>query len=142
MKRKLPAKVLGHNLWDIEIAYYIQELKAEPAEARALAVIRWMFQGNLHPLADALRDEPINPAILYELVRMINEDRLVVRRRGRSRPLDPAKHARNLAAIMLHEARGDLQIKSAEAVDAIAKGLGMDHELVRQVIRRRRKNTN
>ena len=124
---------MGH-----EIAYYIEHLKAEPAEAQAIAVIRWMFQGDLRPLADALRDDPINKAVLYELVRMINEGRLIVKRRGRSRPLEPAKHARNLAARMLYEARGEM--RSADTIDLIADHLGMSDELVRRAIRR--KSTN
>jgi hypothetical protein len=139
MKRKPRDQIQGKNPWDIDIAYCVAELKLDPAEARAVIAIGWMWSGDLRPLAECLWDDPPDERVLYELIQMINKGRLIVKFR-RGRPTEPAKHTRNLVARILYEKRDGM--KSAEAIEAIADQLGMSVELVRSAIRGGRKSTN
>ena len=73
------------------------------------------------------------------MARVIDQGLLTVNPRGRGRPTQPTTTIRNLLAAIRYENRGD--IKSDDAIQVIAEGLGMSPELVRRAIRHRRKIT-
>jgi hypothetical protein len=139
MKRKLN-KIDGHDPWEVEVAYYINVCQLDPVDARAWTIIRWMYLGDLRPLSAEIKKQgtAIDGAVLGSLERMIDEGLLTVKPRGRGRPTQPATTIRNTLAALRHENR---DIKSADAIQAIADEFGMSDELVRRAIRHRRKLT-
>jgi hypothetical protein len=136
-KRKLD-KIDGHDPWEVEVAYCINELKVEPIDARAIVIISWMYRGDLRPLAAALRDGPLDPPVLSQFLRMIDQDLLTVKRK-RGAPTQPSKSVRDLVIAFRHANR---EGKSADAIQALAEQFGISDELVRRAIRRRPKLTN
>ena len=135
-KRKLD-KIDGHEPWDIEVAYLIEHLEVDPVDACAIVVISWMYRGDLRPLAAALRDGPLDPPVLSQLLRMIDEGQLTVKRK-RGAPTQPSKSVRDLVIAFRYASR---EIKSADAIQEIAKDFNISDELVRRAIRRRKKTT-
>src|SRR5262249_32661140 len=131
-KRKLD-KIDGHDPWKVEVAYWIEHFKLDPIDARALTVIRWMLNGDLRPLAAALRDGPLDPPVLTQLLKMIDGDQLTVKR-NRGAPTQPSKQIRDIVLKALHENHTG---KSADAIQQLAKDFNTSDELVRRAIKRR-----
>jgi len=140
MAKRKQDHIDGHDPWEIEIAYMVEHLELDPTDARAWVVIRWMSLGDLRPLAAEIKKQgtALDGAILMSLERIINEGQLTVKRK-RGAPIKPAKSIRDLVIKFRHANR---TIKSAEAIQEIAKDFNISDELVRRAIRQRRKSTN
>jgi len=131
MKRNLD-KIDGIDPWKVEVAYWIKRFNLKPIDARALTVIRWMLNGDLRPLAAALRDGPLDPPVLKQLLRLIDEGQLTVKLK-RGAPTQPSKWIRDIVIKALHENRTG---KSADAIQQLAKDFKISDELVRRAIKR------
>jgi hypothetical protein len=131
-ERKLN-KIDGHDPWEIEVAHWVENFKLDPIDARALTVIRWMLNGDLRPLAAALRAGPLDPPVLSQLLRLIDEHRLTVKtgRRGAASP--PDKFPRDLAAAIFYQNKISAGIKSDQAVEEVASELGLTSDNVRKI---------
>jgi|SRR6516165_1761794 len=158
-KRRID-QIAGRNPWVFETHHWIRKVRKvrigkQPIDpdtarrltidtARGLTILRWMYGGNLRPLAAAIRshvrcrlrkglpeDRELNPAVLLLLARMIDDGRLSVKRRGRGNK-DPAIFARDL--LMLH-----LREREKKSEKEIADELDMTLEAVHQQLIKARK---
>jgi hypothetical protein len=127
----------GHDPWEIEVAYLVEHLKVDAIDARAIVVISWMCRGDDRPLAAALRYGPLDPPVLNQLLKMVDEGQFTAKRK-RGAPIQPGKSVRDLVIAFRHANR---DVKSAEAIQEIAKHFNVSDELVRRAIRRRNLNT-
>jgi hypothetical protein len=120
------------ELWDIEIAFYTDEHGMSALDARTFTICRWMWLGDLRPLADVIeKGGPLDPPLINMLVEFIHEDRLRVAKRGRGRPKKPDRFARNLVVARAYEAAGG---KSDKVFDYLAKAIGKSDRTVRQAV--------
>jgi hypothetical protein len=133
-KRKLD-QIDGYDPWEIEVAYLVEHLELDPVDALAIVVISWMYRGDLRPLAAALRAGPLDPPVLSQFLKMIDEGQLTVKRK-RGAPTQPSKSVRDLVIAFRYASR---EIKSADAIQEIAKDFNISDELVRRAIKRRPK---
>src|SRR5262245_48426130 len=98
--------------WEVEMAYYIHIKGFDPEKVRIAVILRWMYHGNLEPLAAEIKaGRPLDEAVLNMLMLMIVDDfewrppfQIVTRPRKRGRPKDPAKFIRDKMASLLYEA--------------------------------------
>jgi hypothetical protein len=145
-KRKLD-QILDERPWDVEIGYLINQRGFDLDRARTLTVLRWMYWGDLRPLAAAIyetgnNDLPkitLEKALLNYLARMIVEGRLTAQPPSPNKPQQVGKFARDYTAWFLY----DELIKdttSVEAVRQVAKALGIGEQSVRNAITYWRKN--
>jgi hypothetical protein len=140
MKRKID-HIGGHDPWEIEIAYWINHRGTDPDKARAFVIIRWMWHGDLRPLAAAIGEgHVLHQGVLNWLARMIDEDRLTIKRNRHGRPKPPDKFARDIVAALLYEDR--TTDNSKDAFKEIADILSMSHQSVRQAVTRWRKTSD
>src|SRR6516165_2070163 len=121
--------------WDIETQYWIDD-DFPPEVAHWLTIVRWMHNGNLRPLAAAIREGGVDPAILNFLVEMIDENRIKVRPLKRGSPKKPEQLARDL---LIAKAYGNRSGKSADRIEDLAKAIRMSQETVRKAITQSRK---
>jgi hypothetical protein len=135
-KRKLD-KIDGHEPWEVEVAYLVEHLKVDLIDARAMVVISWMYRGDDRPLAAALRHGPLDPPVLSQLLKMVDEGEFTAKR-NRGAPIQPSKSTRDLVIAFRHANR---DVKSTAAIQEIAEHFNVSKELVRRAIRRRRKIT-
>jgi hypothetical protein len=107
MKRKLREI---DDPWEHQIAFWVRG-GSDPETARLATIMYWANAGDLRPLVHAIAEAPkldgselvaIDGAILGFIARMINEDRLTMRRR-RGAPRSPDKFVRDLLAILDYE---------------------------------------
>lgn len=124
---------LGHD-WEIEaeIKIWIDRFKdidpdLAPDIARFVTIGRWMCNGDLQPLAAAIREGQVDGAILNLLADLIDDGRLSVKKRGRGAFRQPAKFARDRVAFALYH-------KAKKSEDEIADILGMSEASVHQAI--------
>lgn len=137
IKRKLD-QIDGHNLWDIEEAFYINHGGVDPDKARTVVIFRWLWHGDLRPLAAAFDEgRQLPQAVLNLLHDMILEGRLTVTPRRRGSPKKPDKAARNIVAALAYENHPG---KSKEAFAEIADAIGMSEQTVRQAVTAWRKS--
>jgi hypothetical protein len=136
MKRKID-QVGGHDPWDIEVAYWTNHRGVDPDIAHAFVIIRWMWHGDLRPLAAAIEEgHVLHQGVLNWLARMIEEGRLTVKRNRHGAPKPPDKFARDIVAALLYERRTN---NSKDAFKEIAATLSMSHQSVRQAVTRWRR---
>jgi hypothetical protein len=124
--------------WDIETQYWIDD-DFPPEVAHWLTVVRWMHQGDLRPLAAAIRKGDVDPAVLRALARMIDDGRLRIEPRRRGSPKKPETFARDLLLTRAYEAKAD---GSDAAFERIAEAIRMSPQVVRQAVTRWRKARN
>src|SRR5262245_31891097 len=117
--------------WEIEIAYYTNHRGFDPDKAWTLAIMRWMYLGDLRPLAAAIAEgRPLAPAVLNLMHDMILDKRLVVQSHH-GRPRKPELAARTIVAGLMYQP----DTKNSEAeFDRIADALGTSHQTIRQAI--------
>lgn len=140
MTKRKQDHIGGHDPWDIEVAYWINHRGADPDIANTWVIIRWMWHGDLRPLAAAIREgQALDQGVLNVLARMIEEGRLSMNRYGRSRPKSPDKFPGDIVAALLYQNR--TAEKSEEAFNEIANILSMSHQSVRQAVTRWRKTS-
>jgi hypothetical protein len=125
-------------LWEIETEFWIDR-DFPPEVAHWLTIVRWMEQGDLRPLAAAIRKGDVDRAVLNHVVKMIDANRLRVVPRKRGSPKKPEALARDLLLARAYESRPG---KSETRIEDIAKAVGMSHQVVRQAITRWRKFKN
>jgi hypothetical protein len=134
MKRRI-TKVDGQNPWEIEERIWIAK-GMSPDSARAFTTNHYMADGDLQPLAAAIRNHllkghKLHPATLFLLAEMIDDGQLVKARR-RGRPKKPGIFARDTIAFHLYE-------YSKKSEEEIAALLGMSQESVHTAIIKERK---
>ena len=117
--------------WETEIAFYVQHHGMPPLDARTFTICRWMYHGDLRPLAAALDDGPLDAPVIDMLTRLIREDRLRVTRGKRGRPSAPDQTGRSIAAALAYDAHPG---KSDEAFNEIAEAAGMSEQSVRNAV--------
>jgi len=145
-KRKLD-QILDEQPWDVEIGYLINQRGFDLDKARTLTVLRWMYWGDLRPLAATIyeagdNDLPtitLEKALLNYLARMIVEGRVTVQPPSPGKPEQVGKFARDYTAWFLHEELTK-EMSSGEAVRRVARALGISEQTVRQAITYWRKN--
>lgn len=122
-----------HEPWEVEIAFYTDELEMPALDARTFTICRWMWLGDLRPLAAAIDEGPLDAPVLDMLVRLIREDRLRVVPCKRGSPKKPERAGRDIAAALAYEAHPG---KSDEAFREIAEAIGMSEQTVRNAVTR------
>ena len=135
MSKRKRDQISGHDPWEVEIAALAEQLKLDRATARDIVVIRWMQRGDLRPLAAALREGQLDGEVVSQLLMMIDEGQLIVKRK-RGAPRQPSKRIRDIFIAALYENRTG---KSADAIQEIARDFNISDELVRRAIKRRPK---
>src|SRR5215831_19349123 len=94
------------DLWDVEVGYWIGNKGIDPNKARAFVIIRWMYNGDLRPLAAAIwKGQPLDQAVLNTLAKLIDDGRLTVKKPRHGRPKPPDKFARDILAAIIYENR-------------------------------------
>jgi hypothetical protein len=136
MKRKSD-KIDGHEPWELEVAALAEALKLDRTTARDAVVIRWMQRGDDRPLAAALRDGPLDGAVLSQLLKMVDEGQFTAKRK-RGAPRQPSKRIRDIFIAARYETRTG---KSDDAIQQLAKDFKLSDEAIRQAIKRRPKPT-
>ena len=139
MSKRKQDQIAGHNLWDLEIEDWIDHCGLHPDEARAWTILRWMYWGNLHPLAAAFRERwALDGAILDTLAEMIDEGRLRAKPHGSGAPFRPGKSTRDDIAARFREHLVN-QGKTPSEADRLAAALiGRGEESVRKAVTRSR----
>jgi hypothetical protein len=109
-KRRID-QIAGRKPWEIEIGYWNKQGLADPDTVRALVTNLRMLEGDLLPLAAAIRShlaakgrrvDELHPAVLEWLALMIERKRLSVKRRGRGNR-DPGIFSRDVLMFHLRE---------------------------------------
>jgi hypothetical protein len=129
--------MIEHSLWDVEVAFYTNKRGIDHDKARTFTIIRWMYHGDLRPLAAAIAEGfTLDQAVLNLLARMIIDGRLTIAPRQRGRPRKPELFARDVVAALAYEAHPG---NSEEAFEEIAKAIGVSDRTVRQAFTAYRK---
>jgi hypothetical protein len=147
MRKDKLDQIFDEQPWDVEIGYLINQRDFDLDKARTLTVLRWMYWGDLRPLAATIyeagdNDLPtitLEKALLNYLARMIVEGRITAKPPSPNKPQQVGKFARDYAAWFLYEELIK-DTKSAEAIRQVAKALGIGEQTVRQAITYWRKN--
>jgi hypothetical protein len=139
MSKRKADQIAGYNLWDLEIEDWINHCGLHPNDARAWTILRWMYWGNLRPLAAAIRArQPLNDVVLGTLAEMIDEDRLRAKPHGRGAPFRPGKSTRDSIAAAFRERLVSQGKTPAEADRLTAALIRRSEESVRKAVTRSR----
>jgi hypothetical protein len=139
MPKRKQDQIAGSNPWEIEIAI-LKSNGIDPEKARTVTIMRWMWMGDLRPLAWSIDQEhDLPPGVLNLLHDLIVEDRLTLKPRKHNAPKRPGKFARDYIAALAYEEHDG---KSDEAFAYIANAIGMSKQTVRQAVTRLRKANN
>jgi hypothetical protein len=139
MRKHKQDKIAGHNLWDLEIEDWINHCGLHPDDARMWTILRWMYWGDLSPLAAAFRDRwVLDGAILNTLAEMIEEGRLRAKPHGRGAPFRTGKSTRDRIAAHFREYQISQGKTPAEADRLTARIIGRGDETVRKAVTRSR----
>jgi hypothetical protein len=141
MSKRKADQIAGYNLWDLEIEDWINHCGLHPNDARAWTILRWMYWGNLRPLAAAIRArQPLNDVVLGTLAEMIDEDRLRAKPHGGGAPFRPGKSTRDSIAAAFRERLVSQGKTPAEADRLTAALIRRSEESVRKAVTRSRKS--
>jgi hypothetical protein len=137
--------------WDVEATVTAESSGCTLDLARTGTILRWMYFGDLRPLAAAiLEGRPLDQSVLKLLAYMVADDnkkfvslkdpadvfqtpyRLHAKPRHgkKGRPKEPKNFARDFVLAKLYEARVEPR-KSRQVFEEIAAETGMDDRLVR-----------
>jgi hypothetical protein len=124
--------------WDIEIAYYATYKGLDQDKAQTLTIMRWMWSGDLRPLAAAIaEDRLLAPGVLNLMHDMILDGRIAVIHKhagpGRPKRRQPELFARMIVAALWYLKRPNRD-NSDEEFENIASALGVSHQTVRQAV--------
>jgi hypothetical protein len=130
--------------WEIEIAYFIEKKGIAPDTARMFVIYRWMWHGDLRPLAAEIdAGRTLDREVLDLLATMILDDintgqpfRIITQARKRGRPRDPTKAARDIISTLGYDV---LDGKSEKKFEELAEIIGRSPKSVRAAVTRRRK---
>ena len=128
-KRKLN-KIDGRNLWDMEIEL-LTKIDIPLDEARNETIIRWMEMGDLHPLAAAITEGYASDEVLKRLAELVSRGAQLTVKRGRGKPKQAAKAARDLIFWLMYEGHSK---RSDDEFREIAKKFGVSEQTVRQAV--------
>src|SRR5262249_22429563 len=124
--------------WDVEVAYFIGKKGIDPNKARTFVIIRWMYHGDLRPLAAAIwKGHPLDQDVLNWLAKLIDDGRLTVKTPRHGRPKPPDKFGRDILAALFYENR--TTNNSENAFREIADAFGTSHQSIRHAVTRWRK---
>jgi hypothetical protein len=71
MNKREHNQIDGHDLWDIEAAFYVNKHAIDPDKARTLVILRWLWHGDARPLAASIEEgHPLDQAVLNLLGRL------------------------------------------------------------------------
>ena len=139
MSKRRQDRIGKNNPWDIEVAFYTNNLGIDPDVARTCIILNWMEHGDLMPLAAAIkRGQAFDQDVLYVLAEMICEGRLTVKPDRRGPPRMPNRLARDIDANLKYGSIAKSN-KSEEAFAKTAEALGVSEATVRQAVTRMRK---
>jgi hypothetical protein len=134
------------NWWDNEIADYIDRRGLDPEVARTWTIMRWLYHGNLRPLAASIAEgHALHPAVLNLLADMIADlglsdltpaFKVTVEKLGPGARKKLDAYWRDLAAAQAYEAYDG---PSNEAFEKIADALGIGEKAVRLAVTKDRK---
>ena len=135
---------IDNEWWEIEIAYFTKHKGADPALARTFVVLRWMWLGDLRPLAaEIIAGRTLDQAVLNLLATMILDDiqpsrpfRIITQARKGGRPRDPSKAGRDIVSTLGYAA---LDGKSEEKFNKLGEIIGQSPKSVRAAVTRWRK---
>jgi hypothetical protein len=145
-KRKID-KVLGHDPWEIEVAFWIEQGIVDRDIARAVTIRRYMEFNDLRPLRAALakatriddKTVALDAYALVNLIELIDQGRLVVKPLRGGKPKDPAKWARDFIGALRFEKRIAKKSESDAAFKQTANELCMTEVALREAVTRWRK---
>jgi|SRR5215813_5976275 len=116
--------------WDTEIAFYMNYRGFDQTKALTFTILRWMYQGDLRPLADAIiQGYVIDEAVLNLLARLILDERISVSQ-GHGRPRKSELFARKIIAALWYKPEAN----SEAEFEHIADTLGVSHQTVRHAV--------
>jgi len=129
-----PWDQLGVKPWDFETQFYVDD-GANPGGARIAVILKWMSQGDLRPLAAAIKEgHHIPKMVLGWLAYMIDEGQVVVKARARGRQRKLENGPRNLLAGLAYHHHSGSGLNSEKLFEAIAEVMGTSPESVRQAV--------
>jgi hypothetical protein len=122
--------------FEVEVEAMAQGLhhQAPTLDAQTETIIHRMRLGDFRPLAAAIAEDGVHPAVGDELLRLIDEGRLKVTQRRRGARQQPDLFARKLQMFMAYKglrASGDT---SEKAFAKVATEFGIGVESVRQAV--------
>jgi hypothetical protein len=109
------------------------------ATAHTQAMIWWMSDGDLRPLASAIANgKVLDPAVGHSLLRMIDKGLWNMKREGRGRgaPKKPGLSLRQLSMSFAYQAAKDASLGSQAAFEKVADDFGVSVETVRVAVTR------
>jgi predicted transcriptional regulator YheO len=133
------AQVDGRNLWDWEIEL-LTKLGMPLHDARNDIISLWMGMGDLRPLADAITEGHASGQVLKHLAHLIHSGAQLTVKRGRGKPKQATKGARDRIISLLYE-NGVFDSKRSDddAFREIAAKFGVSEQTVRQAVTKLRK---
>jgi predicted transcriptional regulator YheO len=137
MKRNT-AQVGGRNLWDWEIELLTQ-LDMPLHDARRDIISLWMGMGDLRPLADAITEGYASKQMLKHLAHLIRNGAQLTVKRGRGKPKQATKAARDRILWLLYENGVFDSKRSDDAFREIAAKFSVSEQTVRQAVTKLRK---
>jgi predicted transcriptional regulator YheO len=137
MKRNT-AQVDGRNLWDWEIEL-LTKLEMPLHDARNDIISLWMGMGDLRPLADAITEAHASRQVLKHLAHLIHSGAQLTVKRGRGKPKQATKAARDRIIWLLYENGLFDSKRSDDAFREIAAKFGVSEQTVRQAVTKLRK---
>ena len=139
MTKHSTPQVAGRNLWDLEIELLTKLLEYPLDEARNDIITLWMGLGDLRPLAAAITDGYVSDEVLKSLADLISRGARLTVKRGRGKPKQATKGARDRILWLLYENGVFDSKRSDDAFREIAKMFAVSEQTVRQAVTAMRK---
>ena len=132
------AQVDGRNLWDREIEL-LTKLGMPLHDARNDIISLWMGMGDLRALGAAITEGYASKLMLKHLAHLIHDGAQLTLKRGRGKPKQAAKTARDRIVSLLYEYGMFDSKRSDDAFREIAAKFGVSEQTVRQAVTKLRK---
>ena len=132
------AQVGGRNLWDWEIEL-LTKLGMPLHDARRDIISLWMEMGDLRPLGAAITEGYASKLMLKHLAYLIHDGAQLTVKRGRGKPKQATKGARDRISRLLYENGMFDSKRSDDAFREIAARFGVSEQTVRQAVTKLRK---
>ena len=132
------AQVDGRNLWDWEIEL-LTKLGMPLHDARNDIISLWMGMGDLRPLGAAITEGHASKQMLKHLAHLIDHGAQLTVKRGRGKPKQATKAARDRIISLLYENGVFDSKRSDDAFREIAAKFNVSEQTVRQAVTKLRK---
>jgi hypothetical protein len=132
------AQVGGRNLWDWEIEL-LTKLGMPLHDAQRDIISLWMEMGDLRPLGAAITEGYASKLMLKHLAYLIHDGAQLTVKRGRGKPKQATKGARDRISRLLYENGMFDSKRSDDAFREIAARFGVSEQTVRQAVTKLRK---